>query len=87
MECITTSYISNLLVFNSSLSDHTCFNIARPKATSIGAIGALSYIAVQCYEHIVSRQSPYRFRLMECASTRTQRFNLLPSSHFFAWFY
>ena len=39
-------------------------------------IGALSYIAVQCYEHIHSRQSPYRFRLMECA-TRTRRFNLL----------
>ena len=46
------------------------------KATSIGA---LSYIAVQCYEHIQSRQSPYRFRPMECIATRTRRFDLLPS--------
>jgi len=48
------------------------------KSTSIGA---LSYIAVQCYEHIQSRQS-YRFRPMECVATRTQRFNLLPSLAF-----
>lgn len=48
------------------------------KATSIGA---LSYIVVQCYEHIQSRQSPYRFRLMECA-TRTRCFNLLPALAF-----
>ena len=49
------------------------------KATSIGA---LSYIAVQCYEHILSRQLPYRFRPMECVATRTRRFSLLPSLAF-----
>jgi hypothetical protein len=49
------------------------------KATSIGA---LSHIAVQCYEHIQSRQLPYRFRSMECVATRTQRFSLLPSLAF-----
>jgi hypothetical protein len=49
------------------------------KATSIGA---LSFIAVQCYEHIQSRQSQYRFRPMECAATKTRRFNLL-SPHMF----
>ena len=45
-------------------------------------IGALSYIAVQCYEHIQSRQSPYRFRPMECVATRTRRFHLLHSLAF-----
>jgi len=45
-------------------------------------ISALSYIAVQCYEHIQSRQSPYRFRPMECVATRTRRFLLLPSLAF-----
>ena len=49
------------------------------KATSIGA---LSFIAVQCYEHIQSRQSQYRFRPIECVATRTRRFNLLPSLAF-----
>ena len=34
------------------------------------------------YEHIQGRQSPYRFRLMECVATRTRRFSLLPSLAF-----
>jgi len=45
-------------------------------------ISALSYIAVQCYEHIQSRQSPYCFHPMECVATRTRRFHLLPSLAF-----
>ena len=49
------------------------------RATSIGA---LSCIAAQCYEHIPSRQLPYRFRPMECVATRTRRFTLLPSLAF-----
>ena len=49
------------------------------KSTSIGA---LSHIAVQCYEHIPSRQSQYRFRSMECVATRTRRFSLLSSPAF-----
>src|SRR6266581_1538353 len=49
------------------------------KATSIGA---LSFIAVQCYEHIQSRQLQYRFRPMECVATRTRRFKLLHSLAF-----
>lgn len=50
-----------------------------PQATSIGG---LSYISVQCYEHIPSWQPPYRFRLMECVATRTRQFHLLPSLAF-----
>jgi hypothetical protein len=45
------------------------------KSTSIGAI---SYIAVQCYEHTRQR----RFRPMECAATRTARFHHLPAFAF-----
>ena len=45
------------------------------KATSIGA---LSYLAVQCYEH--TRQC--RFRPMECVATRTARFYHMPALAF-----
>ena len=48
-------------------------------------IGALSHIAVQCYEHIQSRQSPYCFHSMECVATRMRRFTLLPSLSFYVW--
>lgn len=50
--------------------------------SNASSIGALSYIAVQCYEQIQSRQPPYPFRLMECVATRTRRFNLLPALAF-----
>ena len=39
------------------------------------SIGALSYIAVQCYQHTQQRH----FRPMECVITRTTHFNHLPS--------
>jgi len=47
---------------------------------SAKSIGALSYIAVQCFEQIPSRQR--RFLAMECAATHTTLFALLPSSMF-----
>ena len=46
--------------------------------SSATSIGALSYIAVQCYQHTRQRQ----FRPMECVVTRATRFNHLPSLAF-----
>ena len=46
--------------------------------SSATSIGALSYIAVQCYQHTRQRQ----FRPMECVVTRTTCFNHLPSLSF-----
>ena len=46
--------------------------------SSTMSIGALSYIAVQCYQHARQRQ----FRPMECAATRTTHFSHLPSLAF-----
>ena len=45
---------------------------------SATSIGALSYIAVQCYQHTRQRQ----FHPMECVVTWTTRFNHLPSLAF-----
>jgi hypothetical protein len=42
------------------------------------SIGALSYIAVKCYQHTCNRQ----FRPMECVGTRTTYFSHLPSLAF-----
>ncbi|KAH9163570.1 hypothetical protein EDB89DRAFT_1859881 [Lactarius sanguifluus] len=46
--------------------------------SSTASIGALSYLAVQCYQH--TRQC--QFRAMECTVTQTARFTHLPSLAF-----
>ena len=46
--------------------------------SSMTSIGALSYLAVRCYQHTRQRQ----FWAMECAVTRTIQFTLLPSLAF-----
>ncbi|KAH9007669.1 hypothetical protein EDB84DRAFT_1281451, partial [Lactarius hengduanensis] len=46
--------------------------------SSTTSIGALSYLVVQCYQHIRQRQ----FRTVECMATRTMRFAHLPSLAF-----
>ncbi|KAH9015478.1 hypothetical protein EDB84DRAFT_1679909 [Lactarius hengduanensis] len=46
--------------------------------SSTASIGALSYLAVQCYQHTRQRQ----FRAMECTVTRTARFTHLSSLAF-----
>lgn len=46
--------------------------------SSTTSIGALSYLAVRCYQHTRLRQ----FRAMECPVTRTAQFSHLPSFAF-----
>jgi len=45
---------------------------------SAKSIGALSYMAVRCFQHIRQRH----FLAMECTITHTTRFALLPSFAF-----
>jgi len=45
------------------------------QTSSTTSIGALSYLAVRCYQHTRQRQ----FRAMECVVTRTTQFTLLSS--------
>ena len=46
--------------------------------SSTTSIGAISYLAVQCYQHTRQRQ----FRALECVVTRTTQFTHLPSLAF-----
>lgn len=46
--------------------------------SSTTSIGAISYLAVRCYQHTRQRQ----FRAMECVLTRTTQFTHLPSFAF-----
>ena len=46
--------------------------------SSTTSIGAISYLAVRCYQHTRQRQ----FRALECVVTRTTQFTLLPSLAF-----
>ena len=46
--------------------------------SSTTSIGAISYLAVRCYQHTRQRQ----FRALECAVTRTTQFMHLPSFAF-----
>ena len=46
--------------------------------SSTTSIGAISYLAVRCYQHTRQRQ----FRAMECVVTRTTQFTHLPSFAF-----
>jgi hypothetical protein len=47
-------------------------------ASTTTSIGAISYLAVRCYQHTRQRQ----FRAMECVVTRTTQFSHLPSFSF-----
>ncbi|KAI9443778.1 hypothetical protein H4582DRAFT_2053569 [Lactarius indigo] len=53
-------------------------NAKHSWTSSTTSIGALSYLAVRCYQHIRQRQ----FRTMECMATRTMRFAHLSSLAF-----